>query len=317
MNEWRMLRRAGWLAAMMAGLCPLLDAPAVHAQSESLAPGRIFSVEPVADGLGAFALVSGALLLDLNKHRWSGTSPCDSERRAPTEADRTAYANMPPAAGLCDRSEVPLIDRWVIEQDSKSAALLSDTLLLSLVLSPMVFSTIDTPAANVDAARLGDDTAVTFQTLGATYLATLVIKMAVARPRPLTYNGTFDKAERFSGSARLSFPSGHASLAFASASVLAVMLSQRFDDHPGAVLGIAGAYLAAGTTATARVLAGKHFLTDVIAGAVLGTVMGLTIPLLHTKTREPRVTAGQVRFDPVEARVGLSSRPVVGFGGVF
>ena len=211
---------------------------------------------------------------------------------------------LPTDGGLCDPAEVPTIDRWSLSLKWESAERVADSLLLASVTSPLVFSGIDTAAAGVTSARVGDDAAVTFQTLGATYLATVAIKMAVARPRPLTYSARFDKSVRYAGNARMSFPSGHASLSFAAVSVLAVMLAERFGDHPGAVVGITGGYLMATTVATARLLGGKHFLTDVVAGAALGTLLGLTIPLLHTKEREP-------------PGPGTTARSMVGIGGVF
>ncbi len=57
---------------------------------------------------------------------------------------------------------------------------------------------------------------------------------------------------------------------------------------------------------TTRVVAGKHFLTDVVVGAFLGTALGLTIPLLRTKTQAPD--------DP--GVVGAPS-PLISLGGVF
>ena len=35
-------------------------------------------------------------------------------------------------------------------------------------------------------------------------------------------------------------------------------------------------------TATFRVLSGMHFMTDVIAGAAIGTLIGVSLPLVHT-----------------------------------
>lgn len=290
-----------------AVLLIVLARPSVAAgQSDD---GRVFHVDGVVDGIGALALTGSALLLDANKHRWTGLSPCASLRRSPTAEERAAFEALPEDGGLCDVRDVPPLERWVTELRWKPAALLSDAALLALVTSPLAFSAIDTPVVGADAERLGNDSAVLFQTLGATYLATVIIKMAVARPRPLTYNRQFDKAERFAGSARLSFPSGHASLAFASASVLSVMLAERFGDRAGVVAGVTSAYLVATTVAVLRVVGGKHFVTDVVAGAVLGIAMGLTIPLLHTKSsREPRSSP------PGLPSMGV---PMAGFGGVF
>ena len=80
------------------------------------------------------------------------------------------------------------------------------------------------------------------------------IKMATRRTRP---DGT-----------SLSFPSGHTSSAFASATVL-----QR---HFGWKAGVP-AYALATYVATSRMEQNRHFLSDVTFGAVLGIVAGRTV----------------------------------------
>ena len=40
------------------------------------------------------------------------------------------------------------------------------------------------------------------------------------------------------------------------------------------------------TVAVARVAGGKHFASDVIVGGIVGTAIGITIPLLHRRNTE-------------------------------
>jgi hypothetical protein len=70
------------------------------------------------------------------------------------------------------------------------------------------------------------------------------------------------------GSNRRSMPSGHASGAFAAATVVS--------RHYGVKAAIP-AYAAAGFVAASRLDAGKHYLSDVIAGATLGYIVGRTV----------------------------------------
>jgi hypothetical protein len=83
--------------------------------------------------------------------------------------------------------------------------------------------------------------------------STFALKLGVHRRRP-------------DGSDHLSFPSNHASGSFAMASVLA--------GRHGWGLGIP-AFLLAGFTSWARLAADKHYLTDTLFGAALGTAVGL------------------------------------------
>lgn len=77
-----------------------------------------------------------------------------------------------------------------------------------------------------------------------------------------------------------SFPSGHASGSFAAASVVCVQ-NQYLPLWPTPWLPCAVGYTAASAAAGLRIVADRHYVTDVLAGAVLGTAAGLTVPLLH------------------------------------
>ena len=82
-----------------------------------------------------------------------------------------------------------------------------------------------------------------------------------ARPAPHVPNPLFDLAfDRFS------FPSGHATNAFALGSVAALAFPSL----------AAPAALLAGSIALSRVVLGRHFLSDVLAGALLGLLIGAT-----------------------------------------
>ena len=75
--------------------------------------------------------------------------------------------------------------------------------------------------------------------------------------------------------------SGHATVSFAI--VTSLYLTER-RLHPGETLpyAIFGAGPGvASFVATARVLAGGHFITDSIGGAVVGTSVGVLVPALH------------------------------------
>jgi membrane-associated phospholipid phosphatase len=98
------------------------------------------------------------------------------------------------------------------------------------------------------------------------------IKLSVRRGRP---DGT-----------QFSFPSGHASVSFAAATVL-----QR---HFGWTAGVP-AYAAASYVAASRIQESRHFLSDVAFGAVVGIVAGRTVTIGHGDHRfavEPMVPNG-------------------------
>jgi membrane-associated phospholipid phosphatase len=88
-----------------------------------------------------------------------------------------------------------------------------------------------------------------------------LIKWLVGRARP--------ELEQLSGSWGAAFPSGHATTAAATFAVVAMLLGRgRSRPVRAALAGTAAG--AAGAVAASRVLLGVHWLTDVLAGLVLG-----------------------------------------------
>lgn len=107
------------------------------------------------------------------------------------------------------------------------------------------------------------------------------VKFAVQRERPFVHalapadkGSTAQPADN-----NLSFYSGHTTLAFSLATSTAMVASLRgYSLAP--VLWAVGLPLAA-FTGYLRIAADKHYLTDVLVGAMLGSAFGLGIPLLH------------------------------------
>ncbi len=106
-----------------------------------------------------------------------------------------------------------------------------------------------------------------------------VIKELVGRERP---NGQDDK----------SFPSGHTSNAFALAAVA--------ERHYGWKLGVP-AYALAGLMGLSRMNEDKHWLSDVVAGATLGFVVGRTVVRVNGRGAE-RVSRATWSLSPIVAR---------------
>ena len=97
-----------------------------------------------------------------------------------------------------------------------------------------------------------------------------VLKYAFGRERPFTGD---DKGHFFRG--KDSFPSEHASVSWAIASVIA-------HEYPGPLTEIL-AYGLAGGVSAARVAGQKHFLTDALAGSALGWYMGRQVYRSHSR----------------------------------
>src|SRR5438046_10237279 len=134
--------------------------------------------------------------------------------------------------------------------------------------------------AGLDPAPQGCNAAVRLDCFASPQATTAWLKVLAHRSRPVLY--TADAAAAASRPEnRQSFPSGHASLAFAAATTYLVMARRSQLPHRArnAILLYAGA---AGVAAL-RVIGGKHFPTDVAGGAVLGSGIGWLTATVHAK----------------------------------
>jgi membrane-associated phospholipid phosphatase len=100
------------------------------------------------------------------------------------------------------------------------------------------------------------------------------------------------------GSDNLSFPSGHTSIAFTLATVT--------DRHYGWKVGVP-AYVLASGVGLSRIESNRHHLSDVLAGATLGIIVGRTVTRLDGEppARKRVVTVGPAT-DPHGQGVGLA-----------
>lgn len=113
------------------------------------------------------------------------------------------------------------------------------------------------------------------------YGAKNILKVFAARNRPYTYFEDIDESALDNHDFMQSFPSGHSTYSFMSAGFISYVFSEYYPESRYKPLIYAASYSAAVATAALRVASGNHFLTDVAAGAFLGTVIGIGVPALH------------------------------------
>jgi hypothetical protein len=196
---------------------------------------------------------------------------------AATLVPRLLKGSLPHATcAPCDRSGLWRMDRGAVGPLRSAPARVSDVLVLGTTLGGAVLLATTRSGEGGDARR--EDFAVLTEAVGLTSAATDWMKVLFHRPRPVRYSA--DALNYPSANYGLSFPSGHTSQAFAAAAAYASILHRR------GVAGrhrteIAALFTTAAATGVMRVLSRKHFPTDVIAGALLGTAIGWTIPALH------------------------------------
>lgn len=178
-----------------------------------------------------------------------------------------------PDMAKVDSASIPFFDRLYTSSQSAALGTAADVLMVGAAL---------VPAALVPGRRgselltLG---AMYAETLGLAYALDESLKSIVTRYRPYAY--ALNAADFSSSDVAASFPSRHATIAFASA----VFALSVFDElQPGSPwrpwVWASGLGLATITTVL-RVTSGDHFPSDVLAGAALGAALGFLVPLVH------------------------------------
>ena len=213
-------------------------------------------------------------------------------------------------------SRLLAIDRGVVNADHDPEwAVVSDVAYGS----SFVFAALDPVLSGM---RYGDEAGIVDafiygETIAITWSVTNITKFAFRRPRPsayreqqrlneLTASGEDPPSITDTNSA-LSFFSGHASN---TAAVAATATYLAFSRAPGTAQPWITLAVGAAVTSIAsfgRVRSGKHFPTDVIAGAMVGIGIGVLVPHVHRSedAKQRPVWVGAIPVDD-GAAVGLS-----------
>src|SRR6266513_357505 len=184
-------------------------------------------------------------------------------------ADRLITPRCP-----CDPREVNAFDRPAVGNKSPIAKTLSDATVGAVVIVPLALDALD-----IGPSRAWLNDAVVFaQTLVVNGTLVTAAKFIVQRPLPRTYAGDPNLIDRPEG--YRSFYSGHTSLVFAGLSATAMTIRLRYGEKtwPWIVTGVVGT-----SVAIERVADGRHFPSDVLVGALMGTATGIGVPWLHAR----------------------------------
>ena len=187
-------------------------------------------------------------------------------------AERLPYATCMP----CDPSGVWAIDRLAIGDVDRRISRVTDILQAGSFAGGIAL-TVDARPNQSSEARL-EDVMVFSEAVVVTAAVTEWSKLVFRRPRPPRYS---QHATRYpEADYGRSFPSGHTSTTFAAAAAYMSILQRRGEAgrHESKIAAMFGV---ATLTGVLRVFAHKHFPTDVVAGAVLGTAIGWAIPQVH------------------------------------
>ncbi len=189
---------------------------------------------------------------------------------------------LPPAAPGPDPCWFPG-DFSLRGEDRPAAAKLSDALIAVTIATPIAAA-----LGKGASPRLLNFGVVYGETLGANLLLNTLSKAIFGRPRPYTYR--YLSREHADSDWFVSFYSGHSSTSFAAAVSGSYLFAESAPDRLSSVL-LTGAELTlASTTAVLRTRAGKHYYSDIIVGAVVGTGLGIGVPVANGARYKPKAS---------------------------
>ena len=181
-------------------------------------------------------------------------------------------------APLCDKSELNGLDRLTAGRYNTTWSFASDLGLYGIGLGAAVVFAADEGLA----PALNDGVVIAQSALLSTAISS-ILTLAAGRPRPFLYSENAPESVRNSTDASLSFLSSHASVSFAIATSSYMAMRRLHPDKPAYSWWTLGIGLTiASFVGAARVMAGKHFITDAVGGAVVGSATGVLIPALHS-----------------------------------
>jgi len=189
----------------------------------------------------------------------------------------------PDTCRWCDESagrwDSPGIDRWargLLVVDRKSAPALASDILAFGVL-PVAGFGVDLLSRQGDWGGALDDATLMVQGIAGSAALNQLVKFSVGRKRPYAHADPRPFAD--DPDQNVSFYSGHTALAFSTVVSTGTVLYRRGSSYAPWVLGI-GLPAAAGVGAL-RIAADKHYLTDVVTGALVGSAVAFLVVWLH------------------------------------
>jgi hypothetical protein len=190
-------------------------------------------------------------------------------------ASELVQAFASPLSGDIDLGLAEELDRLLMPPYSSRIDTASDLFEVAALVMPLSFFLLMEPGQAVSSA------VVCLEVYSFADGAKNFGKFLLPRRRPYTYTGGTQGGVEPSEDDR-SFPSGHATMSFAAASACTFLFARQFPDSAFVVPFALLNYSLAAVTASLRVAAGVHFLSDILAGAALGTLIGYAVPLART-----------------------------------
>jgi membrane-associated phospholipid phosphatase len=169
------------------------------------------------------------------------------------------------------------------------AANVSDALMVASILNAVAVDALAIPLVQGDPDLAWQATAAYSFALGISLALNDIVKETVDRARPFERECAQNPSAPGCGApdTYTSFYSGHTAVAFTSAGFSCAMHLSRslYGDQGADIASCAGSLALAATTGMLRIVADRHYLSDVVVGALIGFAVGYIVPLIFVPDR--------------------------------
>jgi len=258
------------LLGMMALGAVLLAAPATHAPRAEDAPAPAALASPVSN-----------VNLTALKVNWAVDGAVTGVTLALWVVPEFFKSSLAPAAARWyDPPGIDVSVRTALVWSNPTPAYVTSDILVAAI--PLGLGLWDFFEANAAGGLVtaAEDLLVITQAMTVAGALTTVVRYTSARIRPFAFYGQGTGVPED----HLSFWSGHTTTAFSAAAAAGYVAQMR--GYPSWPWVYAVGFTAAGAVAYLRVAGDKHWMTDVVVGAVVGTGIGFLVPWLHRSNPE-------------------------------
>ncbi len=179
------------------------------------------------------------------------------------------------------KDDIWAIDRWAAGYNSPSADELSYIPFYGSFALPFGFL-----AGERERNNIGQIAVLYIETMATAGAFFTITAGAIQKSRPLVYDTALEMSERLDNDAQRSFIAGHTTATAAATFFTAKVFSDFHPDSKAIPYIWAGAATIPAFVGYLRIKGGKHFLTDNLAGYVVGAACGILIPQLHKRGNE-------------------------------
>lgn len=201
---------------------------------------------------------------------------------------RWMFKNMDVPGDTKSRSQLFPWDRPFAGNSSRMAGDLSNLFLYCAFLTPALIWSEAWYDGSGSGKEFGVFTVMFLETLAIQSGLNLMVRSTQLWPRPYTYKSGDDDHE---AEAYGSFYSGHASAAFSTAVFIAYSFNYFYPNSSYFPLVTASSFALASGVGALRIVAGRHFLSDVIVGGLAGATIAYGVIKLH-ETSVASLSAG-------------------------